>query len=223
MKKQFLKTKQTALILRNISFSLFLGLFLSACSQTAKNPKDIANQYWQQLQAGNISTAEKLATTNSRENISRHSERIANITKLENGETKTVVSTTITTTNPDTNYTHTQTFDTVLVLQQGQWKVDVDASQIPPSPSAQKEKLEKLAQELSDSMQKNIESLDKAVNQGMDMLNEKLNKGSKDMGESLLEMMEKLNKSMHESINKMKKQKQTDPTKSDLTEGEGIL
>jgi tRNA uridine 5-carbamoylmethylation protein Kti12 len=208
------KTKQLTFIFS----SLFFGLMLTACTKPAENPKAVAAQYWLQLQAGNTTEAEKFATINSRDKIPEHSQRISSITNLENGETKTVVSTTITTTNPDTNYTHSQTFDTVLVLQQGQWKVDANASQIPPAPSAQKEELQKLAEELSESMQKNIESIDEAVNQGMTILNETLREGSKEMGESLLDMMKELNKSMHESIDKMKKQKQPDPT-----QGEGKL
>ena len=200
--------------------SLFFSFILSACTQPAENPTTVAQQYWQHLQTGNTLEAEKNATINSRRNIPEHSERISKITKLENGKTRTLVSTTITTTNPDTNYTHTETFDTVLVLQQGQWKVDAKATQIPPTPSAQKEELQKLAEELSESMQENIESIDEAVNEGMSILNETLREGSKEMGESLLDMMKELNKSMHESIDKMKKQKQPDP---DPTTGEGKL
>ncbi len=209
-------------MLRNIFtalfFSIFFGLSLSGCNQTASNPKDIANQYWQHLQANNTTAAEKLATTDSKQTTAEHQQRIANITKLENGETKTTVHTTITTTNPKTNYTYSQNFETVLVLEKGQWKVDSNVTQIPPAPGAQREKLEKLAEELSKSMQKNIESIDEAVNEGMDILNEKLHESSKEMGGSLLDMMKELNKSMRESIDKMKKQKQSDPT-----EGEGIL
>ncbi len=218
MKNIFYKTKQTTRIYHIIFVSLFFGLSLSACNQVAENPKDIANQYWQHLQAGNTAAAEKLATTDSQQTIPEHKQRITNITKLENGEAKTIVNTTITTTNQKTNYTYSQNFETVLVLEQGQWKVDANASQIPPAPGAQREELEKLAKELSESMKKNIESIDEAVTQGMDALNEKLNKGSKEMAGSLLEMMKELNKSMHESIDKMKKQKQPDPA-----EGEGIL
>lgn len=218
MKNIFYKTKQITRILRVIFIGLFFGLSLSACNQTAKNPKEIANQYWQQLQAGNTVEAEKLTTINSNDKIARHNERIGKITKLETGNTKTVVSTTISTTNPDTNHTSSQTFDTVLVLHQGQWKVDANATQIPPSPNAQQEQLQKLAEELSESMQKNIESIDEAVSQGMDILNESLRESSKEMGGSLLEMLKELNKSVHESIDKMKKQKQPDPTK-----GEDIL
>ena len=225
MKNNFLKTKQNTCMLRNIFtvifFSAFFSLSLSSCNQTAKSPKDIANQYWQHLQTGNTVDAEKLATTDSQQTISAHKQRIANITKLENGETKTTVHTTITTINPKTNHTYSQNFETVLVLEQGQWKVDTSATQIPSAPGAQREKFEKLADELSRSMQKNIESIDEAVNEGMDMLNEKLHESSKEMGGSLLDMMKDLNESMRESIDKMKKQ--SNPTQGQNEKGEGKL
>ena len=218
MKNNFLKTKKITFVLRSIFAGFLFSLTLSGCNQTASNPKDIANQYWQHLQTNNTTAAEKLATTDSKQTISEHQQRITEITKLENGETKTTVNTTITTTNPKTNHTYSQNFKTVLVLEQGQWKVDANASQIPPAPGAQREELQKLAEELSKSMQKNIESIDEAVSQGMDKLNESLRESSKEMGGSLLDMMKELNQSMRESIDKMKKQKQSDPT-----EGEGIL
>lgn len=221
MENKLLKTEQTTFILRSIFTALFFGLFLSGCNQTTKTPKDVANQYWQHLQAGNTAAAEKLATTDNQEMISAHKQRIANITELNNGESKTIVNTTITTTNPKTNYTYSQNFETVLVLEQGQWKINANATQIPPAPGAQREELEKLAEELSESMQKNIESIDEAVSQGMDMLNESLRESSKEVGGSLLEMMKELNKSMRESIEKRKKQ--PEPTQEKNKEGEGML
>ena len=130
-------------MLRSIFAGFLFSLTLSGCNQTASNPKDIANQYWQHLQANNTTAAEKLATTDSKQTISEHQQRITEITKLENGETKTIVNTTITTTNQKTNHTYSQNFETVLVLEQGQWKVDTNATQIPPAPGAQREELTK--------------------------------------------------------------------------------
>ncbi len=198
--------------------------------QPAENPKVIADKYWQHLQSGNTVEAEKLVSTNSKQNITEHSDRIKNISQLDNGETKTVVSTTITTINPVSNASHTQTFDTVLVLQQGEWKIDINQSPIPPSPSATEEELQKLADELKESVQENIESIDEAMSEGLQLLNEALSEGSKEMGESLLDTMKQLNKSMHESIDKMKQRHEqrqqpqnTPETMPEADKGEGIL
>lgn len=181
---------------------------LSACNQPADDPKAVADKYWLNMQAGNITEAEKLVTTNSRHALSAQADRMPSIAQLDNGEARTIVSTTITTINPNTDYRQTETFDTVLVLQQGQWKVDLNNTQIPPSPTAREEELQRLKQELSESMQENVESMDDAMTQGMEMLNEALQEGSKEMGDSLLQLMNELNSTMQESIEKMKERRE---------------
>jgi flagellar biosynthesis/type III secretory pathway protein FliH len=194
--------KNYTLILLLLSFSLF------ACKQPAEDPKSVADKYWQYLQQGNVSEAEKLVSTNTRHIFSEHSNRVDSAAQLENGEAKTFVSTTITTINPGTNFRHTQTFDTVLVLEQGQWKVDVNQSKIPPALSTREEELHQLKDKLAESMQENIESIDETMNQGMQMLNETLQEGSEEMGNSLLNLMNDLNKTMQESIEKMKQRRE---------------
>ena len=184
------------------------ALALSACKQSAEDPKTVAENYWLHMQTGNITEAEKLVTINSRHALPALSERMPTIAQLDNGETRTIVSTTITTINPDTDYRQSETFDTVLVLQQGQWKVDLNNTRIPPAPTASEEDLQQLKQELSESMQENIESMDDAMTQGMEMLNEALEEGSKEMGDSLLQLMNELNSTMQESIEKMKERRE---------------
>lgn len=209
-----------------ILITIALSFTLFACTQPAEDPKTIANMYWQLLQSGNITEAEKLVSAASRGDFSAHSDRIATISQLESGEARTLISTTITTTNPTNNFTHSQTFDTVLVLQQGEWKIDVNQSPMPPSPSAQEEELQKLAEELSRSMQENIDSVDETVSRGMQLLNEALREGSKEMGESLLNMMNQLNNSMKDSIDQMKKrqeQEQQQQNKPEAEKGEGMI
>ena len=213
---------------------LLLSLSLLACNQTVDDPKIIADKYWQYLLEGNLSEAEKLVSSDSRQAFSAHSDRMVSITRLDSGEAKTVVSTTITTINPSSNFSHTQTFNTVLVLQHGQWKVDANQSQLPPPLTTKEEELQKLTEELSDSMQENIESIDEAMTQGMEMLNEALHEGSKEMGESMLQMMDELNSTMQESIDKMKQrrqqqlqeqqqQEQPQQTQPDPSKGEGMI
>jgi len=214
-------------------FTLLIALLLTACTQPAEDPKTIADKYWHYLQTGNTIEAEKLVSINSRRAYSDHTSRISNISELKNGDAKTIVSTTITSIDPNTNYTHSETFNTVLVLQQGQWKVDVKQSQIPAAPSAKEEELQQLTDELTESMQENIESIDEAMDQGMDMLNEALRDGSKEMGDSLLNLMNELNSSMQESIDKMKKRRQQQmqeqqndqlqPAQPDPSKGEGMI
>jgi len=198
---------QTMFKYRLLPIALFT-FALSACNQPAEDPKAVADKYWLNMQAGNITEAEKLVTTNSRHALSAQADRMPSIAQLDNGEARTIVSTTITTINPNTDYRKTETFDTVLVLQQGQWKVDLNNTQIPPSPTAREEELQQLADELSDSMHQNMESMDDAMTQGMEMLNEALEEGSKEMGDSLLHLMNELNQSMQEAVEKMKERRE---------------
>ena len=184
-----------------VSFTLF------ACSQT-EDPKAVADHYWKHLLNGNTVEAEKLISINSRYAFSESKDRLTHITQFTNSDAITTVKTTITTIDPDDNLSHTQTFDTVLVLQQGQWKVDVNRTQTPLTSAEKEEQLKQLAEELSESMQENIESIDEAMTQGMQMLNEALQEGSKEMGDSLLHLMNELNSSMQESIDKMKQRRQ---------------
>lgn len=194
--------------LKNTFTLALLSLSLTACLPQADDPKTVADKYWQQLQAGNMSEAQKLISASSQQALLQHSNHITADSQLQNEEARSIVSTTITTINPSTNYTHRQTFDTVLVLQDGQWKVDVEQTKVPLPPSAREEQLQQLSDELSESMQENIDSIDEAMKQGMQMLNEALQDGSKDMGDSLLQLMNELNSSMNESIENMKKRRE---------------
>jgi flagellar biosynthesis/type III secretory pathway protein FliH len=191
-----------------IFFIALSALTLSACNQPADDPRTVADKYWLNMQAGNISEAEKLVSLNSRQALPAQADRMASIAQLDNGKARTIVSTTITTINPDTNHRLTETFDTVLVMQQGEWKVDLNNTTIPPLPTASEEELQQLKQELSESMQENMESMDDAMSEGMEMLNEALQEGSKEMGDSLLRLMNELNSTMQESIEKMKERRE---------------
>ena len=218
--------------------SLFLlaltSLLLSACTQAAEDPKAVADKYWQYMQSGKLNEAEKLVSADSLHALPEHSKRLDANTSVSPDKATTIVTTTITTIDPDNNYRHTETFNTVLVLQQGQWKIDATQSQIPPAPDEKEKQMKKLADELSQSMQENVESMDDAVNQGMQLLNEALRDGSKEMGDSLLHLMNELNTTMQQSIDKMKqrreqqlqeKQQQPDPQKTqpDHRQGEGMI
>jgi len=227
--------------------TLLLSFTLFACNQPAEDPKTIADKYWQYVQSGNINEAEKLVSKNSRHILQQQNNRINEKAQINNGDATTIVSTTITTIDPSnstagSNNRHTETFNTVLILQQGKWKIDASQSQLPPAPDEKEKQIEQLSNELSESMQKNIDSMDDAVNQGMQLLNEALQDGSKEMGKSLLQLMDELNVTMQQSIDKMKqrreqqlrdkqpdkqqeKQQQTNPKKlqPDPRLGEGMI
>lgn len=192
----------------NILILLLLTILLSACLPSADDPKTVTDKYWQQLQNNNLKEAEKFVMQTNQQAMQTHKNHITSDSQLQSQPAKSIVSTTITTTNPTTGQVHRQSFDTVLVLVDGQWKINLSETEIPPPPSARQEELEELAEKLNQSMQKNMESLDEAIDQGMDAFNEAFKDGSKEMGDSLLHMMNELNRSMKESIERLKQRRQ---------------
>ncbi len=208
-------------------FLTLLSFILVACTQPTENPKTVADKYWQYIQAGNIKEAKKLTTENNRNIVQKHINRINKNTKINTDAATAIVNTNITTTesiktnsaatNSSSHYSHTKTFNTVLVLQQGKWKVDLNNSPIPPASSVKEKDIKQLSQALSESMQKNVESIDQAVTQGMQMLNEALRDSSKEMGDSLLNLMNELNGSMQKSIDQMQKRREQKEQKPDET------
>jgi len=214
-------------------FIFVLSFTLTACNQPVEDPKSVADRYWGFLQAGNSAEAEKLISINSHQIAHEHKQRIKPNVQLKNGEAKTIVSTTITTINPDTGNSQSETFNTVLILQQGKWKIDIGQSQIPPAPIAREEEMQQLAEELSGSMQENIESIDETMSEGMHLLKEAMRDGSKEMGDSMIHLLNELNSSMQKSIDKMKQrreqqtqeppQQQPPQTQPDPSQGEGII
>lgn len=222
-------------IIKSFKTKLFLvvlfGLTLVACTQPSEDPKSVADKYWLLMQSGNTTEAEKLISINSRRVFSKHKNRISSISQLSNSNATTIVTTTVTTINPVNNYSRTETFNTILVLQQGQWKVDINQSHIPPAQSAHEEELQQMAEDLTESLQENIDSIDETMSQGMQVLNEALREGSKEMGDSLLHLMKELNTSMQKSVDKMKQRRQQpleeqppeQQTKPDPKKGEGMI
>ena len=196
------------LTVKTCLLTVLLSVSLFACNQAAEDPKSVADKFWQHMQTGNTIEAKKLVSTNSHAAFTKLKDKIATIQQLKNNDAITIVNTTITSAEPDNSYTHTQTFDTILVLQDGQWKIDADRTHAPLSPSAKEKEMQELADKLSGSMQENVESIDKAMTQGMKMLNEAMRDGSKEMGESFLHMMNELNSSMQKSIDKMKQRRE---------------
>lgn len=183
-----------------LSLLLLSSLILSACAQTAQDPESVADKYWQSLQVGNTLEAEKLVTLNSRQAFTEAKDRYTQLTQVTNSGAETLVKTTIVTVNPVDNTKQTQSFDTVLVLEQGEWKVDANRSQVPPLPASDEDS----------GMTDNFESIDRALNDSMQKLNKALKEGSKEMGDSFMHLMNELNSSMKESLDKLKERRQQD-------------
>jgi hypothetical protein len=209
-------------MLQKILVTLVPLLALTGCLQAAEDPREVASQYWQALKNGDTETARSLVSNNSRQAFDSYVAAPAD-TKTDIGEINlgTEETTVITIVYPEGGAPDDfDTFDTVMVIEDGKWKVDAERTIIPrPAPSDRE--LEELKDQLSESMEENLESVEEAMNEGLMLLDEALREGSKDMGESMLKGMEEMNRALRESIEEMQKHRQeqqpSDP------EGEGLI
>jgi hypothetical protein len=217
--------KKTALTTLAI---LLATALTTACKQAAQNPRDVAQQYWQALKAGDTNAARELVTTETQPELDAYLQLPADqktaLGDVNLGAEKTTVVTIV---YPDAaNPEDYRAFETVLELENGQWKVDASQS-LPPKPSVPTDQeMDELAEQLNESVQENIESIEEAMSEGMRMLHEAMRQGSQDMGESLLKGMEELNRSMQESIEQMQKRRELQEQQEQQApshEGEGLL
>ena len=189
----------------------------------ADEPRDVAGRYWQALKNGDNTTARSLVSTDSQEAFDAYIAKPAD-EKTAIGEVNlgTEQTTIITIVYPEGGSPDKfDTFDTVLILEDGQWKIDAERT-IVPRPAPSDRELDELADQLSDSMQENIDSMEEAMEQGLKMLDEALREGSRDMGESMLKGMEEMNRALRESIEEMQRRRQQQDQEKEK-EGEGLI
>lgn len=210
-------------------YLLTTALFITACAQPAQDPKAITQQYWQAIIDGDIEAAKLVVSTDSQaafeKYIADNEQNQKVVAQVALDEQRTTVTTTI---NPDAAKPHNdRPFDTILVIEEGKWKVD--ASQTRPSVpyTEMQQQLNDMANELSHSMNNNLDDIEKRVGEGMELLNEMLRDGSQEMSDAFLKGMEEMKEAMRESIDKMKQrrmqeQQQHQDTPQDSS-GEGMI
>ncbi len=201
-------------------------LLISACAKPAEDPTAVANKYWKLIQSGNTKAAERLVATKSRQAFESSIKNLKSVQHFELKNSRTSITTIL---NPSSvNPALNQPFNTILVLEQGQWKIDATQTQMPPDRAAEKQLQQKRADDFSKSMRNNLDSINESMHEGIQLLNEALRDGSKDMSNSLLKGMQELNRSMKKSIEQLKRRKQQDqqpspPTSPGSTNGEGMI
>lgn len=186
---------------------------LSACQPGAGDPRETANRFWLSMKTGNTEEARRLVTRDSLPSLDSYlNQPEAGRTPIDEVNLGTAETRVVTVIYPDALAPDDRrAFDTYLLLENGQWKVDAARSTIPQASSISDRQLEELADELSESMHQNLESMQEAMSEGLDLLNEALREGSKDMGESLLNGLEEMNRAMRESIEEMRKRREQPP------------
>lgn len=174
--------KPARLIIKGLTLSvgLFCVLNISGC-QTGKSPEAVTGQFWQSLAAGKLAEAKTFASLDS--------EHLVNIDDIDKNSPVTTgeaivddndatVQTTI------TRHKKTVTFDTVLRLETGVWKVDylkteMNISMLPLNDVVKS--LQNLGGVFAKELEKQIPSLQKE----MESLGEELKKQIDEFGRSL--------------------------------------
>lgn len=100
---------------------------LSACNQPAQDPKTVAQHYWQAIIDGDTETAKSLIASDSTKEfddyLTHMNSNHQNITQVALDDQRTSVTTTI---NPNSDQPfNDRPFETILVLEEGQWRIDL--------------------------------------------------------------------------------------------------
>ncbi len=203
------------------------SLLITACTKPAENPQQVAEKYWQLIQSGNTKAAKLLVSSQSRPTFDADMKQLKPVKSFILKGSRTSVTTVL---NPSANNPASNrsfTFNTILVLEHGQWKVDTSQTHIPAAPDTASQ--QKLTNDISRSIHDNLNTMNSEMNKGIKLLNEALQEGSKDMSDSFVKGMKQLNESMKKSIEKLKRRRQQDnpqpiaPAIPDRNKGEGVI
>ncbi|MDT8451222.1 MAG: hypothetical protein RQ936_00585 [Gammaproteobacteria bacterium] len=222
-----------------MKYSTFITLLavisLSACQPNSETPSQVTKNYWQALKNNDLVAASKLVTKDSQSDLSHyfklpHEEKIPLDEIYLGAERATVTtiirseSTTIDTAPPGSLAVLPEiTFETILILEDGQWKVDVTRTQTPV--------LQKPDELSPDTPSSDLDTapLNEALQESAEMLNQFMREGSREMSETFLEGMNKMNEALREAIDKMKQRReQQEPAQpptneNNDAENEGVI
>lgn len=221
--------------MKSSTFIILLAcVCLTACQKNTETPKLVAQKYWQSLKNGDYASAKSLVSTNTQTDLQTYlalpDEDKRPLSNIELGAQQATVITLITDrpATIDTNKNHTAddehsiNFETVLVLENGQWKIDASRTKVPAP-----KKITNASNDiqLPDSLLKTLGSMDNALEEGADMLKEFMREGSKEMSDSLLKGMNKMNQSLRDAIDDIEKRRelQEEPEPFRNKNGEGLI
>lgn len=208
---------------------LSTALLLSACMHEAEDPKMVAQQYWQAMVDKDYETAQQLISNDSQDDFDTHMETVNQpeaLSQVALDDHRTVV---ITTLNPDADEAHKdRPFETVMVLEDGHWKIDLEQTRLPPPTTDLEKQLNEMANGLSDSVDEGLDTMEDVIDESMKLLDETLNQGSREMSESFESAMRKMQEAMRDSIESMKRRREQmehEPRSAPEpnAEGEGVI
>lgn len=201
-----------------MKYSAFISLLavisLSACQPNTESPSQVTKEYWQALKNNDLTSASELVSQNSQSHLSRYFElpneekipldeiyvgaEYATVTTIINPESSTADAV------PDQSQrdTPTKTFETILTLEDGRWKVDAARTQNPILREADESSQD------APSSDPDTAPLNEALQESAEMLDQFMREGSREMSETFLEGMNKMNEALREAIDKMKQRRE---------------
>lgn len=197
------------------AFTVLLAVIgLSACQPAPETPSQVTKNYWQALKNNDLVAASKLVSKDSQSDLGHYfklpNEEKIPLDEIYLGAERATVTTII---RPESTATETAppgsradlpeiTFETVLILEDGQWKVDASRTQAPV--------LQKPAEPSPDAPSSDLDTapLNEALQESAEMLNQFMREGSREMSETFLEGMNKMNEALREAIDKMKQRRE---------------
>lgn len=186
-------------------FSFATCLLIAGCMQ-APNPKEVAQQYWQAMQKGDYAKARSMVSSSTKLSFDQYaklpdSEKTP-LNAVAITDTRTIVTTIVNTGNQSIQ------FNTVMVLENGQWEVDANETIIPPPSSSLEKNLDSMLKQLSGAMDGSVDQMKKTLNDGVNLLNNTLKNRSQDISNAVSEKMKQLNDSIQEAMKKLKQEQE---------------
>lgn len=220
-----------------MKYSAFISLLavisLSACQPNTESPSQVTKEYWQALKNNDLTSASELVSENSQRHLSRYfelpNEEKIPLDEIYVGAEYATVTTII---SPESSAAEavpdqgqrdipTMTFETILTLEDGRWKVDAARTQNPV--------LQDESSQDAPSSDLDTAPLNEALQESAEMLNQFMREGSREMSETFLEGMNKMNETLQEAIDRMKQrreqqeQEESPANQNSETENEGVI
>ena len=162
---------------------LLTSAFLAVGCGGGDKATDVAQGFWDALKAGDIETAKTFATATSASSLKMTENMEGKDVSVEFGEvTKegdaTYVATTVTTSNDESQMAIPM--KTVLVQQDGTWKVDVEQTMMSLFGGAMAEMMKGMGDAMGEAMQGMGEEMGKAMQEGIEGMGEAISEPAED-------------------------------------------
>ena len=119
--------------MKKLLITSFVLLLVSACMEKADTPKQVTEKYWDALRVGDQVAARKLVSKGTQQNLDAYlalkPDQKTSLGKISLGAEQTTVTTIIYPINAAPGIQHET--ETLLILEDGLWKIDAARTQVP--------------------------------------------------------------------------------------------